>query len=873
MTYFSIEKEVFQTESEDGSTSTSFYPLPPEVLAAAGGNVVDLGSFVVAYVANVEKLLEPLNLSGLVYTMDPGRTIQFPHHSFDPLDDSQRTVPGFTRTFMRAVPGLFVVQFAYPPTDAVYDAFKDCGIDVVATFQSESVLVKAIDLGAITSCSNAESMLWIDNYLTTDRLSPEMLTTESPLGYSFQFKPSTDLLVKEGALPNSAVIDEAFADPESNTGFIGGTLSLADLITFAANDADLLSVTWRGEATFSDERQGQIVAGNYTSLGTVVAPGYKAWLECPPKPAGTPCKSLAMAQQLVAMFDSGYDSGLAVGTQTGHHPDLIAPDRLEERKNFSGNSGVADSYGHGTMVAGIIAGAGNTLYPPYQIDPVSFLTGGHKDPQGFFLGTGIAPGTRLLLARMADSSLSDTRPATPTTNPPFLGGQHELALQWARNRTDNDRSDRALIVNESWNQTIPFVTGGVVTDALPLNTYDQKAQFYDGRVRDANVVKADWQPMTVVFSAGNQGSDRFCHTTRYVTRLGAVCTGAGIPGSIGSPGTAKNVITVGASANYRPGEDPPSGCRDDATKGRFVGDDAPHVSAIGSFSGRGGLFGLAPKAPVHQVRVKPDLVAPAIRVFTTVPFYPYIYSTGPGCVQYYPPNNADHYYAYGSGTSFAAPVVSGVAALTRQWFLDQVPSLTPSPSMLKAAMVATADTLGGQMGNNHRPSPDYGWGRVNLGKIVDGRVARFFVESPQPFTNVATAPKTVVWERTIDSASRDTYIVLAWIDPPAEVTGGQGALLNDLELRVEEVGTSPLRYWVGNNFNENVGTSDNGYSFRFGAGIQPVQDKVNNVEAVFIPANVFAAGQKLRIVVSAKSLVSGARQLYSVYAYNVRRNS
>ena len=44
--------------------------------------------------------------------------------------------------------------------------------------------------------------------------------------------------------------------------------------------------------------------------------------------------------------------------------------------------------------------------------------------------------------------------------------------------------------------------------------------------------------MIILFAAGNEGQGLFGGSTKY--------------NSIGSPGTAKNCITVGASENYRP---------------------------------------------------------------------------------------------------------------------------------------------------------------------------------------------------------------------------------------------------------------------------------------------------------------------------------
>ncbi|HEV7672646.1 MAG TPA: S8 family serine peptidase [Thermoanaerobaculia bacterium] len=560
-----------------------------------------------------------------------------------------------------------------------------------------------------------------------------------------------------------------------------------------------------------------------------------------------------MNQQLVTIFDSGYADAFTPFAGVDHHPDLesktqVQPlnrnqrleDRLVELRNFSNSFGMNDLIGHGSIVAGIIAGEGQPDFF-YPLAPNQLVRGGGKDAQGFFYGSGIAPRSSMLVARFADpSSLQDTAP----------GGKHDQALQWARSTAAG--ADRSLLVNESWNQT----RNASPNDVVAVNQYDQKAQFYDGRVRDANTVLAGTQPMTVIFSAGNQAFDRAANQGAGAVRFD----------SVGSPATAKNVVTVGASASYRPAPEPPLDCRDNAA--RFVSDNATNISQIGLFSGRGRFFSAGGAVKLHQVRVKPDLVAPAIRVFSTVPFNSVFYGTGPGCAQYYPPTSTGYYYTYGTGTSFASPVVTGVAAYARKWFLDQTPRVDPSPSMLKAALIATADNLGGQAGNDHRPSPNYGWGRVNLGKLVDGRIARFFVESPR---SLMMAGQTIAYERRIDDPTKETVVVLTWLDPPSDLVGdSQAPLKNVLQLRVDEIGSNPSRFYVGNNFNENKSGVDNGTSFRFQGSGTIFEDRMNNVEVIVIPAGLLPAGSRLRMTVTGKSLVPESRQFFSLYATNVR---
>ncbi len=116
------------------------------------------------------------------------------------------------------------------------------------------------------------------------------------------------------------------------------------------------------------------------------------------------------------------------------------------------------------------------------------------------------------------------------------------------------------------------------------------------------------------------------------------------PGSVGTPGAFASVIAVGAvDAN----------------------------GLVADFSGRG---------PAPTGLLKPDVTAPGVDVYSTVP----------------------NGYAYGSGTSFSTPIVAGVLALMR----EARPDLDFEG--LYHLLTRTSDDFG-----TPGPDNDYGWGRVN----------------------------------------------------------------------------------------------------------------------------------------------------------------
>ena len=123
----------------------------------------------------------------------------------------------------------------------------------------------------------------------------------------------------------------------------------------------------------------------------------------------------------------------------------------------------------------------------------------------------------------------------------------------------------ARISNNSWGAN------------FDLGHYTADAREYDAIVRDAQPSVPGNQQLVEIFSAGNSGP------------------GAG---TVGSPGTAKNVIAVGASEGVRAtGLAAP--CQLDS--------GADSARDIASFSSRG---------PTVDGRIKPDVVAPGTNIMS-----------------------------------------------------------------------------------------------------------------------------------------------------------------------------------------------------------------------------------------------------------------
>ncbi|HSY42995.1 MAG TPA: S8 family serine peptidase, partial [Candidatus Acidoferrum sp.] len=259
--------------------------------------------------------------------------------------------------------------------------------------------------------------------------------------------------------------------------------------------------------------------------------------------------NLTGSNVIVEVNDSGIDT---------NHPDFLMNGNGAERVFYNNPAEGIDTDGHGTHVAGIIAGGGfeSTTVTNASIDP-TLLTGPMP-------GYGGIPGTNFQFR-----------------------GKAPLANMFAMNFEDDDltlqetaATNNALISNNSWDFSGDF-------------DYDLEAASYDAATRDALPFSTGAQPVLFVFSAGNDaGGNTFG-------------VGGNNPDSIDSPATAKDVMTVGALEEDRDITNIVTNA--DGTISAIWQPLTDDSTAVPGFSGSGNV-GIGTEGTFG--RFKPDVVAP-----------------------------------------------------------------------------------------------------------------------------------------------------------------------------------------------------------------------------------------------------------------------
>lgn len=287
--------------------------------------------------------------------------------------------------------------------------------------------------------------------------------------------------------------------------------------------------------------------------------------------------------------------------------------------------------------------------------------------------------------------------------------------------------------------------------------YSLDSREYDNATRDSDWDTDGNQSLLVVFSAGNDGLSG--------------------NNTVGTTATGKNVITVGATGSGKAFLDPDQ------------------------------LWDGSSRGPTDDGRIKPDLVAPGYHIVSTWG------TADDGSAGVVPGDGGLHSYIAYTGTSMAAPVVSGSAALVIDYLRTKDGNPDPSPALVKAVLIATADHLP----TDAWPGKGQGWGRVNVSRaLVETRTQT--MDWVDQSSDLSAPDESMEYSFEVDTGS-PLSVSLVWTDVSSALYSGK-TLVNDLDL---EVRSPSGTVWLGNVFQDNRSATGG------------TADRTNNVECVYIP--------------------------------------
>lgn len=644
---------------------------------------------------------------------------------------------------------LRLVQFSGPIRPSWYAGLARLGT-VVTYVPDNAYLVWTTDAGAAALERQADTTAYtrysgpFDPYY---RLAPPLRGKAAPDG------GPVDVTVQavsgpdgEAALAAAAAGREVLAPAYDLGGLVTTSLRVpAGRLDEIASMAPVVNVEPWVAPALDDEGQGQLLAGNVQTVGgrTVpTGPGYLAWLA----QKGFPTDPAAYPK--VVVVDDGIDNG----STTPVHPDFYElgngsdnNSRLLSNDNCTGDPSANGVAGHGNLNAGIVGG--------YSDRTGSVFT----DAGGFQRGLGVSPYGR-------------------------LGGVKIFANTGAYSVGGCAGTDAGVVAK------VLASGAGISTNSWGSNAggaYTASAQAYDLLTRDASSTTPGDQQLLHVFSAGNAGS------------------GAN---TIGAPGTAKNVLTVGATENVR----------DQGTVDGCNIADGDSDSDIATFSSRG---------PTDDGRVKPDLVAAGTHVQGPASQDPAYdgsgicgNNSGPSPANRFYPLGGQTLYTWSSGTSHSTPAVAGAASLLQNYYGRVLaPGATASPAMLKALLANTPRYLDGGLGTGDvLPSNNQGYGVPDLDALFEAEPHRVLVDQTETFT---ASGQSLVRTGTVHDAAEPVRVTLAWTDAAGPTVGN--AYVNNLDLEVVVGG----RTYRGNVFGTDGLAATGGSA-----------DVRNNLENVLLPA-------------------------------------
>ncbi len=326
------------------------------------------------------------------------------------------------------------------------------------------------------------------------------------------------------------------------------------------------------------------------------------------------------------------------------------------------------------------------------------------------------------------------------------------------------------IMNNIMPPAIPKLFDAAYAEGSRIHSNSWGAPGSNGRYDNWCVLTDTWlfahPDFLALFAAGNEGAD--------LSKDGVIDQG-----TVASPGSSKNVLTVGASKNFLL-----EGGIQRMMKELRGGGDKWGVEPIASSrlsEDQRGMAAFSSRGPTADGRLKPEIVAPGTNIVAARDRHP---KADPATMSW---GLYDDNYVFMGGTSMATPVAAGAAALTRQFLIQKTGNQNVSSALVKATMANTADDLfPGQFGERatgqeqptRRPNNHEGWGRVNMATLANH--PRLLLQDDA--TGLATGQEKVL---SFANTGGTLRVTLAYTDAPG-TAAAQRTLVNDLDLTVTD---------------------------------------------------------------------------------------
>jgi subtilisin-like proprotein convertase family protein len=739
-------------------------------------------------------------------------------------------------------PGAYIIQAKGAVTAKFRAAVEAAGAKVVSYVPHNSFLVQASAeaIGRIAFVAGVQSTLRFEPYY---KLDSELL----PIAVNQERVPDRRF-IRVALFPGAG--EEARAKVLATGAQLLNTtrFPFGDVLTVYPDPESLVALAQISEVQLLEVHNKKVLLNDLTRVRVGIAPN-----------AGTTSyQGLSGSNVTVAVTDTGIET--THSEFTGRI--LLGPDSPE-----------TDSSGHGTHVAGIIAGSGvnqgnpvngslsggiysgkapaATLYPMpigtaeatnninangvINVVNVTYSSAGYRQAPLVFVfdtsprttnGAGIqlTPGTGADLEAVLDVN-------GRVTSITILDGGTNYTLTNMFLTIDPPLSDFQIITNIASETNIFIVNNSWGTG---FAGYDTLAATYDAAVRDSMPHWYGDQQINYIFAAGNNG-------------FGTTRGEGGVADSIDSPGTGKNVITVGSSESERNVAN--------STNFPYAAEESDKAGDVADFSSRGNV-GIGLEGDFG--RFKPDLVTPGTWILSAASTAASQTATDAQAT-----GSTNGLLRYLSGTSMSAPAVSGMLALMEEFFRSR--GQTNSPALNKALLINSARSIRSSYDISPRVNINYqGWGIPSLtnaiplsqGAITNGggtaTAQLVYIDQRGFSTNRLRTGETHNYDVTVSGVNElqsPLRVTLVWTDPPGNPLTSI-KLVNDLNLSVSNStfgGQTFLGNFIpqGSDFNEAFFVATN-------SDFTVNHDNVNNVETVIIQSVTNAGTATYRIRVSGK---------------------